>query len=391
MKKIVDFADKTLPELTKIQYGPLLLKMRWDDYPYELLQYPERALPILMQSGEGVIQTPKGLIAQKAHPLYDPTYAPAKSAHDRASGTFERARADYMAAEKQKLPEAQVEARKNALRLAEAAYFKTGDDLQLVVQKTYNKIKSNQSLVTQYLTKASDHNEPQRAHDEQSGLWRRMWRDLGADAGLFALWADAMGLDPQASTKAMKQMHHTMVGVIGDEVAQINHLMTLTSKLAIQEVYPKYGPMLVGLPDSAPIKTLLPGRQAFAPDKIAHEFEAGLEIGSGKSSVRATGATGFEYAAKDKLRISYWNKILLGMRGREEFMENINTRFPWTKRFLNNRTIDNIPEWLDLHAPLGVWTAKILPVTLAGLLLIIVFAGQQAAGGGEEKKSRSSS
>lgn len=297
-------------ELTKIQYGPLLMKMRWDDYPYELLQYPERAMQILTK--------------QEWHPLHG---------------------------------------------------------------KTLDVIRKDQKLATQYLMKASDQNEPQRAHDEQSGLWRRMWRDLGGDATLFGIIGEAWGLDPQASAKALKQIHHTLVGIQGDEVAQINHLMSLTQKLAIQEVYKKYGSLLVGLPNSAPIKKLLPGRKAFAPDAIAHEFEAGLELGSGKSRYQAPGASGFEFAAKQKLRISYWNRIFGGMSKREEWMERMNDEHPWTKRFINAKTIEDLPEWLDLHAPLGVWRSKVLPVTLAGLILLLVFTAQQATGG-EEKKSR---
>lgn len=306
--KDMKFPEKAaVLELTKIQYGPLLMKMRWDDYPYELLQYPERAMQILTK--------------QEWHPLHG---------------------------------------------------------------KTLDEIRKDQKLATQYLMKASDQNEPQRAHDEQSGLWRRMWRDLGGDAELFKIIGEAWGLDPQASAKALKQIHHTLVGIQGDDVAQINHLMSLTQKLAIQEVHKKYGSLLVGLPDSAPIKKLLPGRKAFAPDAIAHEFEAGLELGSGKSRYQAPGASGFEFAAKQKLRISYWNKWFGGMSKREEWLESLPK---WTKRFINEKTIEDLPEWLDLHAPLGVWMSKVLPVTLAGLILLLVFTAQQATGG-EEKKSR---
>jgi hypothetical protein len=384
-------ADAAIIELTNIRYGPLLMKMRWDDYPYELLQYPERAIPILMQSGRGnkiVGKKGKNDEFEPAHRLFDPQYATVKATYDNARTVFESGRKEYELAVRQGAPQSEIDAKKSAFENGNDAYITAGNELQGTIQKKIAEIRKDRSLESQYLTKATDHNEPQRAHDEQSGLWRRMWRDLGADAGLFSIWGNALSLDPHEAPKAIKQIHHTLVGVQGDDVAQINHLMVLTSRLGIQEVYKNFGSLLVGLPNSGPIKTVLPDSPVFAPDKISHEFEQGLALGSGKSSVQSPGASGFEYAAKKHLRISNWNGFLGGMHKREEFMNWINDRWSFTKYFINERTIDNLPESLDLHAPIGVWKSKAFPVTLAFFILIIVFAAQSTASGGKDKKSQ---
>jgi hypothetical protein len=372
-KEVTFSKDAAITELKNIRYGPLLMKMRWDDYPYELLQYPERALQIVIRS--------------EGHPLYGKygkNYMFLQEQYDAVKKISEKAEAEYMLAVAQEDPENLLAIKKRILETCQQDENETGTALHQFLQNTFDALSKDQNLATQYLMKASDKNEPQRAHDEQSGLWRRMWRDLGGAAELFSILGESYSVDPQESAKAMKKIHHGMVGMFGDDAAQINFLMTLTQKLAIQEVYASYGSMLIGFPNSAPIKTRLPGEKALSVDEVSHLFEKALALGSGKSRYQAPGASGFEYAAKDKLRFAHWNKWLGGMSKREEWMEKINKRFPWTKRFINAKTIEDLPEWLDLHMPTGKWKAKLLPVGLGILLLLAVYTIQQSSG--DEKK-----
>ncbi len=324
--------DAAIAELTDIRYGPLLRRLRRDDYPYEYVQHPERAIPILMK--------------QEYHKLYDPRLDP----YDKGGRYVD--------------PSKHVD----------------------IIKAKFEELKKDAHLTTLYLTPASDRFEPTSARDEQSGLWRRNKRDLGGRAGAWALTGDAWSIDERVSGEARRKRFKTAVGISGQTSAKLIDLLDNGQRLAIQRVYSRYGPFFEGMPDSSDIKKVYPNRKSKSSDELLHEFEVGQEASGGVSRLTAPDALGVEYGVKQVLGITYWNKILGGTSKREEWVESM-SHGP-LRRFFTKKRLENFVEWLDHRAPLGVWATKGLVGGGIAALFTVLYVFQAARSGGKEEKER---
>jgi hypothetical protein len=326
MKKITDYllnpTDKShfgygaIEELTNIRYGHLLMKARWDDFPYELMQYPERMLNVL--------------------------------------------------------------------------------------GKSIKDIRGNAELESIFLTRASDKAEPTGAADEQSGLVRRMWRDIGGLAGAWDKYAETGKLEPERFMKAQEEQYRQIVYVQGEVAATNNALLNDVGRLSIQRVYPKYGPWLESLPDSSPIKKyVFPDAKSKSPDELLVDYEQVRHATGGKVRYNAPDSAGIDYAVKERLGITFWNKwIKKGTAGRAELLETwhswaepgakvgpLKRAFgAWAKRNITEKQMEDMVEWLDHRIPWGKLKVKLGIVPPAMILLLIIYAFTQARSGGKEEQ-----
>ncbi len=307
-----------ISELTNIRYAPLLMKLRFDDYPYEFLQYPERMLSRL--------------------------------------------------------------------------------------GKKFEDIRGKPELENIFLTRITEKTTGDT--DEQSGLWRRMWRDLGGMADLFALIGETWRIEPERYLKAQEQTYKGIVGIQGVVAAKINGLLNAFGRLGMQKVYAKYGPLLEGLPDSSPIKKYAGGHaKSKSPDELLHELE--VEIGTAlgeKTRYRAPTVLPIEAAGRDRLGISSWDRLILGGHSnRAQIVENLQALADkpnasklekfignFAKRYLTEKNMTDAMEILEDKIPNGVIGAKALMLTAGAALLLVLIIGQEAKTGGGQQQHKSS-
>lgn len=366
--------DSAIAELTDIRYGSLLWRLRRDDYPYEYMQNPERALPKLMKL--------------KDHPLYDASYKDIEKANKTAKQELNAAKKKLRETVSSKKPEGSGVAKMEVAGRMEN-YDKTQKAVNEVIKKKRDWIGEDQHRVSLYWTRVSDRFEPTSARDEQSGLWRRNIRDVGGAAGAWQLAGDAWSLDERVSMDARKKRYKAAVGICGNTVAKLIDLMDEGQRLAIQKVYARYAPFFDNSIDSSDVKKIYPHKKSKLPDELEHEFNIASEASGGKSRLTAPDALGLEYAVKAELGVSNWGNSFGGTSSRYEWLERqYDRKFigPWLKKHLKKKQLDNAVEWIDHRAPLGVWKNNIIVGAGLTLLFLLIYTLQSA--GGEEKKHK---
>ena len=301
-----------LSELTDIRYGQILIHMRRDDYLYEYVQNPERALVKLRK--------------QEWHPLYGMTIA---------------------------------------------------------------DVRKDDKLSSRYLTTASDKYEPTSAQDEQSGLWRRNWRDVGAAATWWDMTGDRWSLDQKRFIEALEKTYKMIVGVNGNDIAKIWTELDDGQRLSFQLVNPRYGQWQKWAYNSSDVKKIHPEMESRLSDDLWHQHEVDSHATGGRARYTAPGATGIENALKRVLRVSYWDKWLGSQSLREDFIERVqkSTLLPqWIKNKFERKNMENFMEWLDHTLPQGVVWDKLQVLGAITLLFFIIYTIQAAGSEGEEKK-----
>lgn len=206
-------------EFTSIRYSQYLSKARWDDYPYELLQYPERAV--------------------------------------------------------------------------------SGTDTEIPIR-------------------VSDKFKGGRAGEEQSGPWRRMWRDGGGAQTVFEQLGPMFDPDPKIRLKAIQTAYITENGYQGPTHAAINYLMSSGGRLGAEKLRPKTGlirtgPFLAGRPGNSDAWEYYDGEfQGRTVEELKHELEEDMRVSSGKIINAGPDAEGIFEAVESYLGISSWGKIIMG-------------------------------------------------------------------------------
>lgn len=263
-------------QLADIRYAPLLTKARWDDYPDEWLEYPERI---------------QGAMIRKGHTNVGP------------------------------------------IRKVTARFI------------------------------------GERAHDEQSGPWRRMWRDAG---GAQTVMND-MGVGAfEPDDKQRKEAQHKMYGVEnsyqGPGHAEINVLMAEAGIMGAFEVYPQFGPLMENAAGSSDVKRFYnPALKSKSPDELKEMMEGSIGISSGKVSVNATDAVGIEEAIQDTFGISRWGRYTGGHHGLPmRLAHELGVETQWV-RFI---------EYMNENHPSGVRAMKLwaIPLLAGGFLLFYAFS-----------------
>lgn len=272
-------------EMLSIRYAPLLTKARWDDYPYEWLQYPERAVGKLSPGGE------------KAIPL-------------RVSDKFKGA----------------------------------------------------------------------SAGEEQSGPWRRMWRDFGGAQMVFEQLAPMFMPDPKVRLKAIETAYQTENGYQGPIHAAINYLMASGGRLAAEKARFLYNPFFEGLPGNSDFYDYYSSDwKGRSVDELRLELEEDMKAGSLKI-VNTPGARGIHEAVESYVGITNWRRILLGGRhsSRVKFLEN---------KHLDMELIDEYIEKLNERLPSGLLGLKgVITVPWVGGIFALFVISQIKEQGKEEEK-----
>lgn len=292
-------------EFSNIRYAPLLSKGRWDDYPYEWLQYPERYV--------------------------------------------------------------------NKLRVKYPDRF---DD----------------ETVRRMLMRASERFIGEKIGEEQSGPFRRMWRDLGAAQTVFDQMPKLFDPDPKVHSEAFQTAYSVEVGYQGPMHAAMNVVMAAGGLEGAEKVYgfweKGYGPFREGAKGSNDFSVYgFSDHKGKSVDELRETIEHILRMTSGNVAHNAGDeAAALLESAEAYLGITNYRGILLGNRNslRTNMLLKLGKLVGFSEEFVEER-VNRILDIMNDRYPIGIIKFKgMMALPYVALLLALVVVKEIQRGGKEE-------
>lgn len=246
--------------------------------------------------------------------------------------------------------------------------------------------------------------------DEQSGMMRRMWRDLSlAEKGKALMWQSKHNMKDEDLAKLQKELWDIIAPYQGENHAGMAVIQNLSAWLGMARVYRKNGRFFEGLANSSDFKKYSAGGMgpSMSADQLNHIVHV-VENQAGKIHVNAPETKGVFKAMNAYLGISNWGGILSGdlhvnfkRKPANWFAYRQGDHETWLKSafkktgveaFAHKIGFDKMVEgWIsnmDESSPSGVVSFKSTMAPIYLLFLIAVFTATVAA---KETKDQASS